>query len=182
MKAKRIKTYLLDTLIVLIISFILITLMGDNTLETTIVDINEKLLNNEITTQEYFNIYSQALYKTDTNNLIVNMLTVLVTMVWFIIIPFITKGQTIMAKIFKIEIKYEKINQLFLRSILINGLGLSILSIFSLLVFNNIIYTILIITLMITQITILIINAITLFKNDTTLIDKITNSRIEEKI
>ncbi len=183
MKTKRILAYIVDTLIIMAISYLIIIILGDTSNQQNIVTINEQLLNNEISISTFFKEYAHLTYQNDTSNLVPNMINVIIIMALFILIPLITKGQTIGLKIFNLRINYTKTKQLFSRALLLNGLAYIIISILSLLVFNNIIYMILITVFLLLQIILLIINVISFNKQDNiTLIDKITNSRIEEKI
>lgn len=188
---RRMSAYLIDmiflgAIIVLICSFIpesksIIKLQSD------IAVINEDYLNRQITTSEYLNKYSVLMYKLDNEKIINLVINFLLVSFYFIVLPFITKGKTLGKYIMRIKIEPtdEKlfIWTLFLRNLVINGLGYLLLSFLSLLIIPKEAYIYIITILGIIQFILVISSAfMIIYRKDKRAIDDIISNSVVVKI
>lgn len=108
---KRLIAYLLDfmllTIIVTIINYILPISTKQVELNNQINEIQQNLLDNKIDKEEYFNEYKKILPEYDKENMPINICNLVFILGYFIIIPVVNNGQTLGKKLLKIKIEKE---------------------------------------------------------------------------
>lgn len=134
---KRLLAYIIDILIIsFIVSFIgLIIPTNQNitNLNNELININNTFMNEEINIETYINQYSSATYNLDRELFLLNLISVVIYIIYFVVVPMYNNGQTIGKKFQKIKIvnKEEKevgANELIIRYLFMAGIGVSILS------------------------------------------------------
>ena len=180
--SKRFLSYLLDMFIIFIILFLIKQLLPVNNYEIELNNLNELYVEKKIDSEIYLNQFISLTHNIDKQNFGINLFGAFLIIINFIIIPFITKGQTIGQKLFKLKIKGKNldIKDLSGRAVIINGLGYLIFMFIILFIATNRIYFILINLLGFFQILVVIINAFMVLYYKEGIADKITNTRIEE--
>lgn len=134
MKIKRILAYILDMFIAGLIIIIISSVMKNNNLDNLLVEIgslNESFLMHEVSFITYLNHYSIAFYDLEKQKLLINLITLLIMSIYFVIIPYKNKGMTLGKMVFGIRIykKDIKINDYIVRAFTINGLGYILFSV-----------------------------------------------------
>lgn len=124
---KRLLAYIIDTLLLGVIFIIFYKLIPINNevipLNHSLKELEEKFLNGTILFREYFSNYIQISYNIDKLNMIQIAINLLLVSFYFIIIPILTKGYTLGLYLFSLKIDGKlKFKNLFMRSIIINGL------------------------------------------------------------
>ena len=128
---KRFLAYLVDIVIVVTIIFLIYKIIPTSqkvkNLEVNVAVLNENYLNKQIGAFEYINDYSMLMYDIDKQTIIKIVINFIIAFIYFVTIPFITKGKTLGKLIMKIRIKSNKENlsvfQLFVRALITGGLG-----------------------------------------------------------
>lgn len=179
---KRFLSYLLDMFIIFVILFLIKQLLPINNYELELNNLNELYVEKKIDSGIYLNQFVSITHNIDKQNFTINLFGFFLIIINFIIIPFLTKGQTIGQKIFKIKINKKNltIKDLSGRAVIINGLGYLLFMFIILFIATNKIYFILINLLGIFQILVVIINAFMVLYYKEGIADKFTNTRIEE--
>lgn len=133
---KRLIAYIIDVIflsaIIMMISYFIPKNDNVTKIQDKIIILNETYLNNETNTSNYINKYSTLIRNLDKENIIFVGINFILFFVYFVIVPFYTKGQTFGKYIMKIKIDKEhklSILSLLIRSCIINGIGYLILSI-----------------------------------------------------
>ena len=103
---ERIGSYLIDTIIVSFIFAIISLGFGNYTSETEklMQELDEQLLNKEITTEKYAEEYSNALYDYQKENVLQSGISVALTIAYYAIFQYMNKGQTIGKKLLRIKV------------------------------------------------------------------------------
>jgi len=171
---KRLLAYLLD------LSFLFLFLMLLNMFipkNDALIDLNNSLgvLNEMVSSKDmsfitYAKDYSTIIKLIDIENLYITMIQAIYLVVYFILIPYYNKGQTLFQSVFNIKIKTTAknnltIKQLLIRSLIINGLGFIILSIVALMVPYEYYFTV-IWLLLIIQLYLMIKSGMMIYKNE----------------
>ncbi len=131
---RRFLAYFIDMIILgIVISFSLMLFSNKNsdnliTLNNEVREINEQLLEKEITSENYIYRYAELNYQIDKMEVIDNILNSLYIILLFVYVPFLLKGQTLGMKLIKIKIVKDNgleanLNDFLIRSILIYSLG-----------------------------------------------------------
>lgn len=170
---KKLIAYLIDMIIIISIPF-LINIENKN--EINLKKLNEELLDNKITSEEYMDNYYQIFYDIDLDNIGINIITILIIIVNSIVIPSIC-NQTIGQKIMKLKIINPNKEDLITASVVLYGLGYMVLILFLLLMPPKI-YYILVNLLGFLQIIVVITNTFMVLYNKKCL--EIFKLRIEE--
>ena len=180
--SKRFLSYLLDMFIIFIILFLIKQLLPVNNYEVELNNLNELYVEKKIDSSIYLNQFKTITHNIDKQNFGINLFGAFLITINFIIIPYLTKGQTIGQKLFKIKIKKKNlsIEDLVGRAVIINGLGYLLFMFIILFIATNQIYFILINLLGFFQILVVIINAFMVLYCKEGIADKFTNTRIEE--
>ncbi len=180
--SKRFLSYLLDMFIIFVILFLIKQFLPVNNYEIELNNLNQLYIEKKIDSTIYLNQFESITHNIDKQNFAINLFGAFLIIISFIIIPFLTKGQTIGQKLFKIKIKKKNlsIKDLSGRAVVINGLGYLLFMFIILFTATNQIYFILINLLGFFQIIVVIINAFMVLYYKEGIADKITNTRIEE--
>ena len=182
---KRLLSYIIDMVIIFLIIVLVKQVFHMDNYNLEISNLNNQYYEKIITTSEYYNEYASMIHKTDMNNLGMNIFITLLLIVNFIVIPYLTNGQTIGQKLFKIKIIKEneiKIDDFIGRSVIINGIGYMLFMFIILYLTSDMLYFILINILGFFQIIVVIINGFMVLysKQHCGIADNFTNTRIEE--
>lgn len=137
MFSKRLGAYLIDIILVSLIFEGIVMILPKNSnitvLESQLTEINEQYLKEEIDTSVYFNRYSTIIKSMDKENVPQTILNIILILGYFVLLPYYWDGKTIGKKMFRLRITKEKeklgLNELSLRSLIINGLGVSLVSV-----------------------------------------------------
>ncbi len=136
--SKRIIAYIIDFIfisaILMIVSYFIPKNSNVEFLNKDINDLTEQALNGEITFSSYASEYSNYLSSIDSENVVYNVVSVIIIIIYYVIIPIIFKA-TLGQYIMKLEITREDAKKLnifntFIRSIVVDGLLYSIITIF----------------------------------------------------
>jgi hypothetical protein len=164
---QRFLAYIIDFMVVFIILITLQKLLPKSNkiieLNHDMSILNEKLLKEEIMYQEYSSEFAKITYQIDKENVIKNGINILLVCLYFVIIPYITKGYTIGLSIMKLKLTGPdnrlKLNQLLIRNIITSGLLFMVVSLLFVCIFQNQTYFISITILGIMQLLLVIISA-----------------------
>jgi uncharacterized RDD family membrane protein YckC len=124
---KRLFAYLIDMLILGLMFFILHNLLPTSTVvqvgNHNLAILEEQLLKEQITITEYLNQFISISYQVDKANIVHTGINILLIIIYFIIIPIITKGKTIGLYLMKLKIDGKlSIFNLFIRNIITTGI------------------------------------------------------------
>lgn len=135
---KRIIAYIIDfifiTAILMVVSYFIPKNSNVEFLNNDMNNLTEQVLNNEITFESYAREYSLYLSSVDSENVIYNVTSVVIMLVYYVIVPVITKA-TLGKYIMKLEIKHKDSKKLnlyntFVRSCITEGMLYSLITIF----------------------------------------------------
>lgn len=148
---KRGSAYLIDIFIISLLLLFCNILFETKNMSNLSLEMNktyELYLSEKISFDEYFTNYSNLAHQYDQSRLGFTFINVALILLFFIIIPYLNKGQTIGLKIFKLKIKERndsnlKISSLILRNIIVNGLLYLVLLLIILFIFDGKIYFVL---------------------------------------
>lgn len=183
---KRFLAFLVDIIIVSIICILISKLVESNEIK----ELNEKLniiidnvLGNKISTRMYLSNYFYLNYQIDKLNIAAEIISYFIIVLYFVIVPTITKGQTIGLRLFKLKIGGRvTINSLFIRNIITTGILIYILKIIMLYMFKYKLYYIILFILLFIQLVLVITSTFMIIyrKDKKGLQDKLSNTYIEE--
>ena len=183
--SKRLLAYIIDIIVLgIVLLLVNIIVPKDNKeLNVKLDTLNERYLNEEIGFNEYLQDYSKISYDLDKQNIIYTVVNIIFVIVYFIIMPYFLNGQTIGKKLLKIKVTKETkltITSLIIRNLIINGLAYMIISLLLIHILNSYIYFITTTILSLMQLTLMIIIAIGLIKNNSNLVfhDKIAHTKV----
>ena len=129
---ERLGSYLLDTLIVSFILSLICLGFGNYTSETEkkMLELDNKLIEKSITTEEYLEEYQTLLYVHQKENVLQNGISVALTIAYYVVFQYMNKGQTIGKKLLNIRVvdKDTKKPISILKGLLRSFIILSILS------------------------------------------------------
>lgn len=185
MAGKRLIAYIIDMIVLFGLGFLLTFILPSNPSDVKLANLNEQFLEGKINKDEYYREYMPTVHQIDKDNVVFNALTTSFIVGLFVIIPYVTNGQTIGLKVMKLKITSNKDNgleQYIGRSVFVNGLGYSLLMLILLYIASDNVYFYLATFLAFFQIIVVIMNGfMILYKKDGVgIADKITNTRIEE--
>ena len=126
MTKKRVFAYIIDFILLLLFSFVISNLFIDKDIILISIEctnlMNDYFLN-KINLTKYINEYSILLSEIDSKKMFINILILIYMMVYYVVLPYISKGRTLGKKILKIRIYKEniKIYDYLIRSFIING-------------------------------------------------------------
>lgn len=164
----RLFAYLIDILLLGIILLILNTILVDNiqinTLEHELDTLNDLFITKQIEIPNYVDQYSTIIYNLDKAKLPSIIINILYIIIYFVLVPYFWKGQTLGKKLLNTKIinkTKEKltITSLIIRNTIINGLGYLILNIISLYLLPSNYYFVMISILGIIQFLLVIISS-----------------------
>ena len=142
---ERLGAYLLDALIISFIFYIICLGFGNYTDNSKKImeELDNKLVNGLITTEEYIEQYKDVLYDYQKANVLQSGISVALTIAYYVVFQYMNKGQTLGKKILKIKVvdkdTKEPISILkgFLRSFIILSILSGTLSILFLYILNR---------------------------------------------
>ena len=146
---KRFFSYVIDIFIVVsilsIIDIFIPISSNLHNLNNEMSSINENFLNGEIGVHTYFNQISSVFYGIDKEMFLSNLINVVVCILYFVVYPLYNNGSTFGKKLNGIKIVKDHdvnvdANSLVFRYLLMNGIGVSIISMCSLFVFKDFSY------------------------------------------
>lgn len=183
---KRFMAFIIDLVIVMLICNILNTIAPNKKIDNYNHDLNaynEQMLNHEIGLREYISDYTKVSYKIDKANILGSGITIMLFIIYFIIIPLLTKGYTIGLKIVNLKIGGKlSIKNLFLRNIITVGILYMVLSVILIHILNYKYYFILMSILSFIQFLLVIISVfMIIYRGDKKgLQDVLSNTFVEE--
>lgn len=145
---RRFLAFLIDFIIAFLIFKGITLLLPKNSnlisLESELSTLNERYIKKEINNYVYINRYANIILQTDKERIPETIINTFLIIIYFILVPYYWDGKTIGMKILKIRIKKENdklgINDLAMRSIIINGIGSTLVSLCSIFLFKDIVY------------------------------------------
>lgn len=181
---KRLLSYMIDMGILLLLVIVLKCIWWENPYEIQLSHKTNQYFSQQITKQEYQDAYLELTHQSDKQDVGLNVVTTLLLIVWFIIIPNLNKGQTVGQKIMKLKTVGAPLTmeQLIGRCVIIGGLGYVLLMFVILYLVNDKMYLFLINFFAFFQIIVVITHGfMVLYKKDYLgLADNLTKTRIEE--
>jgi len=129
---ERLGAYFIDMLVVSFIFSIICLGFGNNTsnAEKEMKELDDKLIKEEITVDEYYEEYSSLLYNYQKENVLQSGISVALTIAYYVVFQYMNKGQTIGKKLLKIQVIDKDTNKpiSILKGLLRSFIILSILS------------------------------------------------------
>ena len=109
MKAKffdRLTAYIIDVIIISLITSIIFTSIPTNNkeLEKQLSSLQDEVLSNKITYEEFVDEYQDLYYKNKKNTMTQSAITLTITIAYFVIFQYMNKGQTIGKKILHLRV------------------------------------------------------------------------------
>lgn len=141
---KRLLAYLIDMAVVFVLFLMVGAFVKPNIYEQKLKELNEQYVLKNVDFKQYKDEYITITQEIDKSNFSVNLVTTIFIIIVFIIIPYFKNGQTIGLAIMKIEINKKNLSSLFIRSLIVNGLGYMLLMFSILFLVNDSIYFVLI--------------------------------------
>lgn len=164
---KRFFAYMIDILLIgMIIALFGKVLVDSNKiayLNNQLNEINEKILTKDAGFNAGFKEYSVLIKQIDMENIMINIVTIILILIYFVFIPKYNNGQTLGLRILKMKIVTRDenpltINKLMLRNFILNGLAYLSICLTFLYLFSGITYFILISILSFFQLALVIIS------------------------
>jgi uncharacterized RDD family membrane protein YckC len=186
---RRLCAYIIDILILTLVMSIIagiipipnVVQLYDKEIETAM----QKVINNEISIEEYSNLIYDLAYDYDSAMVGHNIISIVIYILYFIVFQFYSNGQTIGKKIMGIKIVKDDatltINDLVLRSIFVNGIFHNMIMIFFVLIFSRKIYSSINMPLTIAQSLFIITTVIFILFNKKGLHDIIARTKVVNK-
>lgn len=147
---KRLFAYIIDLLILnVILSFVGIffeTTSNMTNLSNELIELSNNFINGTVDSITYINRYSIINYSIEKEVFLSNLVNVIISICYFVIIPLYNNGASIGKKIMKIKIigndTDASANSLIIRYLLMDGIGVSIISLCLLFVLKDMNYMI----------------------------------------
>lgn len=181
MKAKRFGAFLIDILVIglfLMLVYYFVPTNDTTEIENNITSISEQVLNNEISKLDYYNEFSKNMYELDKDRVLFTAFNTLIIMLYFLIIPIITKGYTLGMYIYSLKLKGKlNIKNMFLRNLISTGLLYLICSVLLIYLTHDVMYFSILGILVIIQILLVIISTfMIIYRSDSKGIQDIISS------
>ena len=129
---ERVGSYLIDTVIVTFIFSLICLGVGNNTSTTKklMEELDDKLLEEKITVEEYLEEYQGLMYDYQKENVLQSGISVALTIAYYVVFQYMNKGQSIGKKLLKLRVVDKNTNKpiSILKGLLRSLLILSILS------------------------------------------------------
>ena len=127
---KRFLAYLIDIILVGTIMGIIsaiFTTKNATVLSNQFLELNEQVINTKLDFGIYYSRVADITLSLDRENFMINIINCVIIILYFVVLPLYTNGQTLGKKIFKIKIVREDkedltANELIIRNIVVNGL------------------------------------------------------------
>ncbi|HHU55021.1 MAG TPA: RDD family protein [Mollicutes bacterium] len=151
--SKRFLAYVIDILLIGIIIAVISKPLVDNKkiilLNQQLNEVNETILNSDMKFTQNFKNYAQIVKQIDLENVLVNIFTIIMILIYFVFVPYYNNGQTLGSKILKTKIVTRDgspltITKLMVRNFILNGLLYLAICLAFLYLFSGIIYFIMI--------------------------------------
>ncbi len=151
--SKRFLAYLIDIILIGIMLTMISDVLVDKNemaqLNNQLNEVNEKKLNEEIKLNEVFKEYAIITKQIDLENVMLNTVTIVIILIYFVFVPYYNDGQTLGLKLLNIRIVTRDgskltISKLMLRNFIINGLAYMTIGLTFLYLFSSLIYFILV--------------------------------------
>ena len=134
--SKRLGAYIIDVIVISIIFGVIIMLLPESknviVLESELTVLNEQYLKHDIDLSVYYNRYATIIHSLDKENIPHLIINIFLILIYFVLVPFYCNGKTIGKRIFKLKISKGQerlgLNDLLLRTLIINGVGTSLIS------------------------------------------------------
>lgn len=169
---RRFNAFLIDLLIVLLFLMIIYYFVPENNLvnkiNENIAQLNEQIMKHDIGYKDYIMNVSDNIYKLDYERIPYTAFNILIIILYFIVIPTITKGYTIGMYLLNLKLKGKiTINNLFLRNLITTGLLYLLTSFVAIYLFKGTTYFLVLTILGFIQILLVIISTfMVLYKQD----------------
>ena len=110
---ERLGAYFLDMLAITVIFSIICLGLGNNTSDTEkeMQALDDKLMKEEISMEEYYKEYSNLLYDYQKENILQSGISVALTIAYYVVFQYMNKGQTIGKKLLKIQVVDKDTNK-----------------------------------------------------------------------
>ena len=110
---ERLGAYFLDMLAITVIFSIICLGLGNNTSDTEkeMQALDDKLMKEEISMEEYYKEYSNLLYDYQKENVLQSGISVALTIAYYVVFQYMNKGQTIGKKLLKIQVVDKDTNK-----------------------------------------------------------------------
>ncbi|MFA5604126.1 MAG: RDD family protein [Bacilli bacterium] len=170
MKAKtssRFWAYLIDIILIGILLTFASKVLIDNEkvilLNRELNELSEKMLDDGVQSNENISEYASLIKKIDLENVMFNVVTIVVILIYFVFIPYYNEGQTAGSYFLKIRVianngKKLTITKLMLRNFILNGLAYLTTCLTFLYLFSDIVYFVLVAFLSFIQLGLVIVS------------------------
>ncbi len=187
-KVKRIGAYLIDCLMVMLVTGFISLAANIGSNENIYPSIQRNYQDfqfGDITFMNAFNKIANIIQLNDKNNILSLLITLTSIILLWIIIPYLFNEQTLGLKLFKIKLEMTKkydLKAITIRTLLLSGLGVLIPSLLLLYITNGIIYCILVLILLIIQILFIIWDGFMILysSNGHNMVDNVSHTEIVE--
>lgn len=131
----RASAYIIDAIIVLLLlNIVTLPIKVDANNSSKLEDLTKKMTSGEITTQEYYEEYADLYYDIQKDGVPINIISIVLTIGYFVGFGYLNKGQTIGKKLFGIRVVNKNdgkasLKQIALRSLFIYSLFSAIINI-----------------------------------------------------
>lgn len=144
---KRFLAYIIDMIVISVVGIFITVFIPMQEVDTSEANTAlENYMNGEITVEKYMNETVSVNYELEQSRIPEYIVSLTLTFVYFVILQYKLNGQTVGKKVLNIRVENNKkgklsVNSLIFRSLIINEIGFSMLSLLSILVFNEGTYT-----------------------------------------
>ncbi|MDD2181161.1 MAG: RDD family protein [Bacilli bacterium] len=151
--SKRFLAYMIDVLLIGIIIFLFSKVLIDSNkikhLNNQLKEVNEKILMDDVGFDDGVREYAILIKQIDRENVLVNVITIILILIYFVFIPKYKDGQTVGLRLLKMKIVTHNrnlltISKLMLRNFILNGLAYLSICLTFLYLFSETIYFILV--------------------------------------
>jgi len=141
---KRVLAYFMDVMFVTLVAGLIATGFTSSKYEESYKqyeDLTEKYVNGEITIEEYTKQYGPIAYDMEKSSMPVSIVTVVLSIAYFIVFQYLNKGQTIAKKLLKLRVvekdKAPSLKAIIIRTSLIDSILTGVLGLVLLTVLNK---------------------------------------------
>lgn len=140
---KRLTAYIIDAILISIIASLIMSFIPTKNVDVKEINqLTEKYTKGKINTNTYIKDISEKNYKLEQSKIPSYILSLTLTFVYFVILQYKLKGQTLGKKILNIKVVHNEdgeltVNNYIFRSLIINELFYSMLSVLCIFIFKN---------------------------------------------